>query len=149
RVVVADREQRAGGVLPHRHGGAAPGEGREGRGVVRRGRARAARHQHARATGRGGAGLVRDATGEPAMTERLWAPWRMHWIAAASPRPDQRPRSGSASRASAFEAASHATASQRSSCLFCRVGRARDDRADLVLARRPEAMLMLNRYPYT
>src|SRR5262249_44680851 len=30
-----------------------------------------------------------------------------------------------------------------------RVGRARDDRADLVLARRPEAMLMLNRYPYT
>jgi ATP adenylyltransferase len=33
-------------------------------------------------------------------------------------------------------------------CLFCRVARARDDRAHLVLARRPGAFLMLNRFPY-
>jgi ATP adenylyltransferase len=33
-------------------------------------------------------------------------------------------------------------------CLFCRVAGARRDRADLVLARRPHALLMLNRYPY-
>jgi ATP adenylyltransferase len=34
-------------------------------------------------------------------------------------------------------------------CLFCRVGRSRADRSHLVLARRPHAFLMLNRYPYT
>jgi ATP adenylyltransferase len=34
-------------------------------------------------------------------------------------------------------------------CLFCRVARTRADRAHLVLARRPHAFLMLNRYPYT
>jgi ATP adenylyltransferase len=33
-------------------------------------------------------------------------------------------------------------------CLFCRTGRTREDRADLVLARRPRAFLMLNRFPY-
>jgi ATP adenylyltransferase len=33
-------------------------------------------------------------------------------------------------------------------CLFCRVREARDDRSDLVLARRPHALLMLNRFPY-
>ncbi|MFI5372348.1 MAG: HIT family protein [Candidatus Eisenbacteria bacterium] len=33
-------------------------------------------------------------------------------------------------------------------CLFCRVAGRRTDRADLVLARRPHALLMLNRYPY-
>jgi ATP adenylyltransferase len=41
------------------------------------------------------------------------------------------------------------TASEPEGCLFCRVvGAARADRANLVLARRPEALLMLNRYPY-
>jgi len=34
-------------------------------------------------------------------------------------------------------------------CLFCAVGGERDDRAHLVLARRPHAFLMLNRFPYT
>jgi ATP adenylyltransferase len=34
-------------------------------------------------------------------------------------------------------------------CLFCRVARARADRELLVLARRPHAFLMMNRYPYT
>lgn len=56
--------------------------------------------------------------------ERLWAPWRMSYIAKAD---------------------------EPSGCLFCRVGRGRaaNDRRDLVLVRRPQALLMLNRYPYT
>jgi ATP adenylyltransferase len=33
-------------------------------------------------------------------------------------------------------------------CLFCRVGRAKADARDLVLARREHAFLLLNRYPY-
>jgi ATP adenylyltransferase len=33
-------------------------------------------------------------------------------------------------------------------CLFCRTARSRQDRAHLVLARRPRAFLMLNRFPY-
>ena len=53
--------------------------------------------------------------------DRLWAPWRMAWLR-------------------------HASGPQR--CLFCRVAAARADRRDLVLARRPQAVLMLNRYPY-
>jgi ATP adenylyltransferase len=54
-------------------------------------------------------------------TARLWAPWRMAYIGASS---------------------------APAGCLFCRVARARDDRAHLVLARRGAALLMLNRYPY-
>ena len=53
--------------------------------------------------------------------ERLWAPWRLRYIQKA----DQPP-----------------------GCLFCRVGRTRADRPNLVLARRAHALLMLNRYPY-
>jgi ATP adenylyltransferase len=52
---------------------------------------------------------------------RLWAPWRMTYI-----------RSGA----------------RPSGCLFCRVRRERRDRANLVLARTPHGLLMLNRYPY-
>jgi ATP adenylyltransferase len=59
--------------------------------------------------------------GAAARRERLWAPWRMKWIRGAT-RPE--------------------------GCLFCRVARADADRADLVLARRPHALLMLNRFPY-
>jgi ATP adenylyltransferase len=33
-------------------------------------------------------------------------------------------------------------------CLFCRVGRVRDDRENLVLGRYDHAFVMLNRYPY-
>jgi ATP adenylyltransferase len=54
--------------------------------------------------------------------ERLWAPWRMAYIGRAHG-PQE--------------------------CLFCRVARSRADRAMLVLARRPHAFLMLNRFPYT
>lgn len=53
--------------------------------------------------------------------DRLWAPWRMTYLARADA-----PRG----------------------CLFCRTARTRKDRAQLVLARRPHAFLMLNRYPY-
>ena len=35
-----------------------------------------------------------------------------------------------------------------SGCLFCAVAAARNDRQDLVLARRATALLMLNRFPY-
>src|SRR5882672_4089564 len=33
-------------------------------------------------------------------------------------------------------------------CLFCRVAASRNERENLVLTRRPHALLMLNRYPY-
>jgi len=58
---------------------------------------------------------------DEARRERLWAPWRMRWIRGAA---------------------------KPSGCLFCRVARRSTDRADLVLARRPNALLMLNRFPY-
>ncbi len=54
--------------------------------------------------------------------ERLWAPWRMAYIGRAH---------------------------EPAECLFCRVARTRGDRALLVVARRPHAFLMLNRFPYT
>jgi ATP adenylyltransferase len=54
--------------------------------------------------------------------ERLWAPWRVAYLGRAH---------------------------EPAECLFCRVAAGRDDRAHLVLARRPHAFLMLNRYPYT
>jgi ATP adenylyltransferase len=41
-----------------------------------------------------------------------------------------------------------ATADRVRGCLFCRTARLRDDRAQHVLARRPHAFLMLNRFPY-
>ena len=53
--------------------------------------------------------------------DRLWAPWRMTYIRRAA-KPE--------------------------GCLFCRVARGRADKRDLVLARTPNALLMLNRYPY-
>ena len=53
--------------------------------------------------------------------DRLWAPWRMRYIRQAS-----RP----------------------SGCLFCAVSARGDDRRDLVLARRENALLMLNLFPY-
>ena len=60
--------------------------------------------------------------GAPDGLQRVYAPWRMAWIRSAD---------------------------EPSGCLFCRVRRSRNDRASLVLVRRPHALLMLNRYPYT
>ena len=77
---------------------------------------------------------------EPA---RLWAPWRMSYIeteAAGSGRGAKRaPRRGASDVPAGPDA---------EPCLFCRVARSRSDETDLVLARRPHALLMLNRYPY-
>ena len=55
-------------------------------------------------------------------SDRLWAPWRMRYVG---------------------------TAHRAGKCLFCAVRAAKADRPHLVLARRPGAVLMLNRYPYT
>ncbi|HYM80626.1 MAG TPA: HIT domain-containing protein [Candidatus Limnocylindria bacterium] len=52
---------------------------------------------------------------------RLWAPWRMTYVRGAH---------------------------EPAGCLFCRAARGRSDRAHLILARRPHALLLLNRYPY-
>jgi ATP adenylyltransferase len=67
----------------------------------------------------------------------------MRWIAAAS-------KSHGASRAAATKGAASRPAPSKlqTDCLFCRVAKSTADRRDLVLARRPHAMLMLNRYPY-
>jgi ATP adenylyltransferase len=83
---------------------------------------RRARPRSTRATARPAAPRTRStAPSRAAGLERLWAPWRMTWLRQAS---------------------------APSGCLFCRVSKSRDDRRDLVLARRPDAILMLNRYPY-
>ena len=77
------------------------------------------------------------------MTDTLWAPWRMQWIAKASKSP------GASGGAGKPGAANRAAASKaQKDCLFCRVAKTGADRRDLVLVRRPQALLMLNRYPY-
>ena len=65
------------------------------------------------------------------MTSRLWAPWRMTYIRGA----ESAPR-GEAGRRS------------KERCLFCDLEREGHDREHLVLARRRNGLLMLNRYPY-
>jgi ATP adenylyltransferase len=40
------------------------------------------------------------------------------------------------------------SAAEPTGCLFCRARRSRADRANLVLLRRPHALVMLNRFPY-
>lgn len=57
---------------------------------------------------------------------RLWAPWRGEYIRKAAARGGSTP----------------------AGCLFCTVRRSSRDRANLVLVRRPHALLMLNRFPY-
>lgn len=52
---------------------------------------------------------------------RLWAPWRMPYVGAVT---------------------------EPAGCLFCRVAESAADRRDLVLVRRPHALMMLNRFPY-
>ena len=61
------------------------------------------------------------SSGRESKVERLWSPWRMKYIRGAS---------------------------EPAGCLFCRVARGRADKRDLVLARAPHALLMLNRFPY-
>jgi ATP adenylyltransferase len=76
---------------------------------------------------------------------RLWAPWRMAYIdqAVAAPR-----RTARATTRDAIAKRKRRGSADEEECLFCRVAVSRTDRADLVLAREPNAFLMLNRYPY-
>lgn len=74
--------------------------------------------------------------------ERLWSPWRMRYIQVATRRA---PHAG---RAVPGAAGARRSRVKEEPCLFCRVRDAGEDRADLVLLRRPNALLMLNRYPY-
>ncbi len=57
--------------------------------------------------------------------ERLWAPWRMEYIAEASGK-----------------------RAKKAKCLFCSLGRAKPGPGNLVLARTPQVLVMLNLYPY-
>ena len=57
--------------------------------------------------------------------ERLWAAWRMEYIANASGK-----------------------RAKGAKCLFCSLGRARPGPRNLVLARTPRVLVMLNLYPY-
>ena len=72
-----------------------------------------------------GAGPVRRPARRPAARgaalARLWAPWRMAYLRKAD---------------------------EPAGCLFCRVAAGRADARDLVLARRDQAVLLLNRFPY-
>ena len=77
---------------------------------------------------------------EPA---RLWAPWRMSYIETATS--DAKGRAKGAAKRRTSEVTPEPDSEP---CLFCRVARGRRDQADLVLVRRPHALLMLNRYPY-
>lgn len=61
--------------------------------------------------------------------DRLWAPWRGAYIERVSSQTRKR--------------------AATEPCLFCRVAARATDRADLVIARRPHALLMLNRFPYS
>ena len=74
---------------------------------------------------------------------RLWAPWRMAWIEPTT----AKPRRGRGMKA-ALAIETDDTGVTEPPCLFCRVGASRDERANLVLARRSQALVMLNRYPY-
>lgn len=77
----------------------------------------------------------------PDAFERLWSPWRMQYIARAA----AAERRGAGARPAARGAGRRRA---EAPCLFCRVAADPDDRANLVLVRRPDALLMLNRYPY-
>jgi ATP adenylyltransferase len=93
--------------------------------------------------------MARDAAGEHPVTGTLWAPWRMKWIDKASKTAKSSKPSAASAAAGRKGAASVVGASKAErDCLFCRVAKTKTDRADLVLARRPHALLMLNRYPY-
>jgi ATP adenylyltransferase len=80
--------------------------------------------------------------------ERLWSPWRMGYVAGASGGAQRGPKRGAEIRRIAVAARPRRRAKPDPDCLFCRVSVSTDDRANLVLVRRANALLMLNRFPY-
>jgi ATP adenylyltransferase len=56
--------------------------------------------------------------------DRLWAPWRLAYVAAAQPPTDRDP------------------------CFLCQGLAAEDDRRNLIVARTPRSVVVLNRFPY-
>jgi ATP adenylyltransferase len=69
--------------------------------------------------------------------ERIWAAWRMSYVAGASkPSPG-----GSKGRG-------RKSAKPKSPCLFCAFGRKRPAPGNLLLAESPLSLVMLNLYPY-
>ena len=62
--------------------------------------------------------------------ERLWAPWRMEYIAAGSPE------------------ARNDAAESTAGCVFCDAPRAESDAANLIIARGETCFVILNAFPY-
>ena len=56
--------------------------------------------------------------------DRLWTPWRMEYIKSAT------------------------TSDESERCIFCDLPEVGDDEKTLILARRPAAFVILNKYPY-
>src|SRR5262249_49330724 len=85
----------------------------------------------ARALWREFAGAARHGRGDPSRLgrilklDRLWAPWRMTYIASA-----RKKKKG------------------REPCLFCKIAGGKPRAGNLVLALTPHALVMLNLYPY-
>jgi len=73
----------------------------------------------------------------------------MAWIEPATAKQRaKRSRGSRGDKAAAITIETDDTGVAQPPCLFCRVAASHDDRADLVLARNDQALLMLNRYPY-
>ncbi|HUK63362.1 MAG TPA: HIT domain-containing protein, partial [Dongiaceae bacterium] len=81
---------------------------------------------------------------------RLWAPWRMEYIRKAEneARRGARKAGSNGGRRTTRSLGKHEPRVAPGECLFCLLRKPRDDRRDLVLLRRPQAFLMLNRFPY-
>lgn len=69
--------------------------------------------------------------------DRIWAAWRMSYVASAS-----KPAKGSAARKG------RKSAKSKPPCLFCAFGRRRPAAGNLLLAESPLSLVMLNLYPY-
>lgn len=69
--------------------------------------------------------------------ERIWAAWRMAYVASAS-----KPRAGRSKRPGGR------SGKPKQPCLFCAFGRKRPAAGNLLLAESPLSLVMLNLYPY-
>ena len=69
--------------------------------------------------------------------ERIWAAWRMAYVAAAA-----KPQGGPGKRAG------RSASKPKAPCLFCAFGKRRPAAKNLLLAESPLSLVMLNLYPY-